>query len=176
MKIVPLPESWHDRAMVISDVADPESWFDADELAHLLRPKRRLEWMLSRIAEKELRRRGAAGNCVSFSHSGRYGAAALDANPIGIDVETLREISESAAHHFLTDAEIEAMQRCTITWRMLHFWSAKEAAWKRLGGSLPTLKRVPLSLVGEQTDGLRFDGVETFATDDLIAALTLPTS
>lgn len=176
MKIVSLPERWRGRAMIISDVADPESWFAPEELASLTRPKRRHEWMLSRIAEKELRRRGAAGQWVSFSHSGGYGAAAVDDRPIGIDVEVLREISERAAHHFLNHQEIEAMQRCTIAYRMLHFWSAKEAAWKQLAGSVPTLKRVPLALVSESENGLRFEGAETFATGDLIAALTRPTS
>ncbi|HMC20990.1 MAG TPA: 4'-phosphopantetheinyl transferase superfamily protein [Thermoanaerobaculia bacterium] len=176
MKIVELPPHWRDRAMIISAIADPESWFSAEELAPLTRPKRRREWMLSRIAEKELRRRGASGSCVSFSHSGSYGAAAVSAQPIGIDAETLREISESAAHHFLNDEEIEAMMHCTIANRMLHFWSAKEAAWKRLGGSVPTLKKVQLRFEGQMSNGLRFDAVETFAVDDLVAALTLPTS
>ncbi len=175
MNIVSLPESWRDRAMIISDVRDPESWFAPEELALLTRPKRRREWMLSRIAEKELRRRGANGNCVSFSHSGPYGAAAVDAGPVGIDVEALREIAERAAHLFLNNPEIEAMQRCTIAHRMLHFWSAKEARWKQLGGSVPTLKDVPLTLIRGKSDGLGFEGVETFATGDLIAALTLPT-
>jgi 4'-phosphopantetheinyl transferase EntD len=179
MKIVDLPPSWQGRALIVSEVREPESWFIAEELAianGFPRAKRRSEWMLSRIAEKELRRRGASGAVVSFSHSGGYGAAAIGQQPIGIDIETLRQIAESAAHLFLTDDEIEWMQRCTIPHRMLHFWSAKEAAWKKLGGAVPTLKRVPLSFAGERGDGLRFEGVETFAFGDLIAALTLPTS
>ena len=176
MNIVELPPDWRNRAMIVSDVANPESWFSPEQLALLTRPKRRREWMLSRIAEKELLRRGASGSCVSFSHSGGYGAAAVDVRPIGIDVEVLRQISESAAHHFLADDEIEAMHRCTIAHRMLHFWSAKEAAWKQLGGSVPTLKRVRLPFESETANGLRFHGVETLAAGDLIAALTLPTS
>jgi len=174
MKIVPLPEGWRGRAMIVSDVADPESWFES--VPSFPRPKRRMEWMLSRIAEMELRRRGGSGDCVSFSHSGKYGAAAVGGHPVGIDVEVLREISESAAHLFLNEDETEAMKRCTIANPLLHFWSAKEAEWKRLGGSSPTLKSVRLRLESERADGLRFQGVETFAIDDLVAALTLPTS
>jgi phosphopantetheinyl transferase (holo-ACP synthase) len=174
MNIVPLPESWRGRALILSEVVNPEAWFES--VPSFARPKRRMEWMLSRIAEKELRRRGARGDCFSFSHSGKYGAAAIDALPIGIDVEVLREISESAAHLFLNQEEAEAMQRCTIAHRMLHFWSAKEAEWKRLGGSLPTLKKVRVRFESEQASGLRFQGVETFAIDDLVAALTLATS
>jgi phosphopantetheinyl transferase (holo-ACP synthase) len=176
MNIVELPRSWRNRAIIISDVADPESWFTIGQLAQFTRPKRRREWMLSRIAEKELRRRGASGECVSYSHSGNYGAAAIDVRSVGIDVETLREIPEAAARHFLNDEEIEAMQRCTIARRMLHFWSAKEAAWKQLGGSLPTLRKLRLPFESETASGLRFHSVETFAAGDLIAALTLPTS
>jgi hypothetical protein len=176
MNIVELPPNWRDRAMIISGVADPESWFSTEQLAPLTRPKRRREWMLSRIAEGELRRRGASGGCVSFSHSGDYGAAAIDVRPVGIDVQTLREISQAAAHHFLNDEEIETMERCTIAHRMLHFWSAKEAAWKQLGGSVPTLKKLRLPFESETASGLRFQGVETFATGDLVAALTRPTS
>jgi phosphopantetheinyl transferase (holo-ACP synthase) len=158
------------RGIIVSDVANPESWFDS--IPDFKTPKRRLEWMLSRIAEKELRRRGASGDCVSFSHSGKYGAAAIDVTPIGIDVEVLRKISESAARHFLNDDEIEVMQKCTIPNRMLHFWSAKEAVWKQLGGALPTLKKVRLRLEAEAPNSLRFQNVETFATGDLVAAIT----
>ncbi|HUJ15887.1 MAG TPA: 4'-phosphopantetheinyl transferase superfamily protein [Thermoanaerobaculia bacterium] len=170
MNIAALPETWRGRAMIVSDVADPERWFDS--IPEFPRAKRRLEWMLSRIAEKELRRRGAAGTFVSYSHSGMYGAAAIGDRPIGIDVEMMREIRESAAHLFLIDAETEVMQRCTIAHPMLHFWSAKEAAWKQLGGSVPTLKKVRLTLESEGAHGLRFQNVETFAGSDFVAALT----
>ena len=170
---------WPGRAAIVRDVESPESWFDAEELTVIrgfARQKRQQEWMLSRIAEKELRRKGATGDYVSFSHSGEYGAAAIDVQPVGIDIEMIREISENAAHLFLTDAEIEWMQRCQIGHRMLHFWSAKEAAWKQRGGSVATLRRVPLTLESESDSGLRFHGVETIAIGDLIAAITLPTS
>jgi phosphopantetheinyl transferase (holo-ACP synthase) len=181
MRVLPLPESWRDRALVVTGVTDPQRWFSAQELAMVnsfARPKRRMEWMLSRIAEKELRRRGGRGNHVSFSHSAGYGAAAVDERPVGIDVETLREIAEAAAHLFLTDAEVGIMRRCSIAHRLLHFWSAKEAVWKQRAGAVATLKRVPIIFLEEGEYGLRFDGVETWAVDDVILALTitLPTS
>ena len=170
---------WPGRAAIAHDIANPESQFDAEELAVIrgfARAKRQKEWMLSRIAEKELRRSGASGDYVSFSHSGNYGAAAVGTDPVGIDIEVIREISENAAHLFLTDAEIELMRDRTITHRMLHFWSAKEALWKKRGGSVPTLRRVPLIFESEIANGLRFRGVETIAIRDLVAAITLPTS
>jgi phosphopantetheinyl transferase (holo-ACP synthase) len=167
MKIIEL----RGRGLIVFDVGDAASWFDV--VPDFPREKRRLEWMLSRIAEKELRKRGAQGDYVSYSHSGKYGAAAIDAQPVGIDVEVLRNLSESAARHFLNDDEIAAMERCTIANRMLHFWSAKEAVWKQRGGAVPTLKRIRIQLEAENADGLRFDGVETFAIGDLVAALTM---
>jgi len=183
---IALPESWRGRALVIRDVADPESWLREDELAiacAFKRERRRAEWMLARIAAKELaRRRGLTGDprdfvvarpLVSISHSGPYAAAAIDA---GVDVEVVRDVSERAAKHFLTSEEADAMQRCTIAHRLLHFWCAKEAAWKRRGGTIALLRDVPLQFVQEERDGVVFEEVETFATGDLIAALAISTS
>ena len=162
------------RGIIVSDIEDPESWFD--RLPEFQREKRRREWMLSRIAEKELRRRGAKGENVSFSHSGKYGAAAIDRQPVGIDVEVLREIPESAARFFLNENEVAMMQKCTIANRLLHFWSAKEAVWKQRGGAVLTLKKLRLRLVSDGETGLQFETVETFAMGEIVAALTRPTS
>jgi phosphopantetheinyl transferase len=173
MRIVPLPDEW--SALVVAEVEEPRRWFTAEELAivdSFPREKRREEWMLSRIAEKELRRRGARGAHVSYSHRGAYGAAAVGDAPVGIDVEVVREVRPDSARFFLTDAEAADAQRCAVDRALLHFWCAKEAAWKQRGGALPTLKRVPLRLVSATEQGLRFDGVETFAIDDVVVALS----
>lgn len=174
-----LPDAWRSRACVVYDIGTPETWFTPAELAiiHLFKSeKRRRERMLSRIAEKTLRKRGARGQYVSYSHSGAYGAAGIGEHPIGVDVEVVREIAPRAAHLFLTEREEADAQRCPIANALLHFWSAKEAAWKQLGGSLPTLRRVPLRLLDTGEDGLTFDVVETRRIDDVIVALTRPTS
>lgn len=172
MRVVALPEAW--SALVIAEVEEPRRWFTAEELAIIdafPREKRRAEWMLSRIAEKELRRRGARGAHVSYSHRGAYGAAAVGDAPVGIDVEVVRDIRPDSARFFLTDAEAADAQRCTLDHALLHFWCAKEAAWKQRGGALPTLKRVPLRLLHEGEHGLVFDAVETVAVDDVVVAL-----
>jgi hypothetical protein len=178
MRILELPRQWREIAMVVSSVDDPKLWFSAEELeivAAFPHEKRRREWMLSRIAEKELRsRRGAAGVRVSYSHSGPFGAAAVSDDPIGIDVELMRVIQPRAAHLFLTDEEAEAANACAIENPLLHFWSAKEAKWKQLGGALATLKRVPLEVPEVRGNGLRFDGVETIATQEAIIAIATP--
>lgn len=188
MKRLPIP--WGDRAIVISEVTDPASWFsdrEREAIGALRLEKRREEWMLSRIAAKQLAiDRGIcpdALSClledrrigswhVSLSHSGTYAAAAIDRSPIGIDVQVVRELKEPAAHLFLSDSEEEAMRSLTVPHRLLHFWCAKEAAWKKRGGEIPTLKQIPLKVVAISPNGLRFDEVETVAIEEVIVALT----
>jgi phosphopantetheinyl transferase (holo-ACP synthase) len=173
MKRIELPESWRERAAVVTAVSDPRAWFDAAELAvvdRFAREKRRLEWMLSRIALKQL----PDAPHVSFSHSRGYGAAAASHAPVGIDIEVVRHVDERAAHLFLSDDEQAAMRRCELPHRLLHFWAAKEAVWKERGGATPTLKQIPLVLQEQKVEGLRFDLAETFANGELVMALTLP--
>lgn len=180
MRLVELPESWRDRALIVTDVETPERWLAMSEVPHFRFEKQRRAWMLSRIAALELaRNRGLKVSLVrsdglSFSHSGAYGAAAIG-DRAGIDIEVPRPIARGAAHLFLTDDELAAAERCTIDNALLHFWCAKEAVWKRYGGALPTLKRVPLRLIEETERGLRFEEVETFA-GEIYAALTRPIS
>ena len=174
MRIVLLPDAWVLRACVLAEVENPRQWFSVEELAIVdafPREKRREEWMLSRIAEKELRRRGAHGARVSYSHRGPYGAAAVGEAPVGIDVEIARDIRPDSARFFLTDDEAADARRCSIDRALLHFWCAKEAAWKQHGGALPTLKRVPLRLLRETEQGLLFDVVETVAVGEVVVAL-----
>ncbi|HYC60214.1 MAG TPA: 4'-phosphopantetheinyl transferase superfamily protein [Thermoanaerobaculia bacterium] len=177
-----------------------EGFFTETELATANAFKlasRREEWLLVRIAAKQLAMQlGLAKDPraividrpsliidgvrsewhVSLSHSAPYAAAAVDRRPIGIDIEHLRELDERAAHLFLTPDEIEQMQSCTLAHRILHFWSAKEAAWKQRSEEFVTLRQVPLQLVEERGDGLLFDIVESVSVGDAIAAITLPTS
>lgn len=194
MNVLPIPESWRDRAIVVRETEIPESWFAADELETanaFVRPKRRAEWLLSRLAAKRLAvDRGIAldpATCrieprrigpwhLSLSHSGVYAAAAIDAAPVGIDIETVRPLSDRAAHFFLTDRETEMLRATSIDDRLIHFWAAKEAAWKQRGGEVETLKSVPIRLEETTERGLRFDRVETIRVRELVVALTRPTS
>ena len=194
MRRAAIPESWQRRALVLRDVHRPDRWFRDDELAvadGFKLPKRRNEWLLSRVAAKKLAlelgyahdplaiaidrtrlRTGDREYRLSLSHSGGYGAAALDVRPVGIDVETPRVVREGTAHLFLTDLEIAQMHRCRIANALLHFWSAKEAAWKRCEGEVATLRQLPIRLIHEREDGLDFEEVETFVSDAFVAALT----
>lgn len=193
MRTVETP--WPDRCVVVEGPA-PREWFSAEELAQLAElrlEKRREEWLLGRAAVKLLAlERGLArdpgeiragrpslliGGVVtewflSLSHSGTYAGAILGSEPVGIDVQVVRDVPEAAAHLFLTDDEAAEMARCTIAQRMLHYWCAKEAAWKQEGGRVATLRQVPLRLVEQRADALVFDRAETRAIGELIVAVT----
>ncbi len=196
----PLPEAWRGRAVVIGDAVFSDGWFTEEELAvseQFRLQKRRSEWKHGRLAIKQLAidlglcmsardcvvdrprlvvRGSDGGRYVSISHSGGYAAAAIDVGPVGIDVERIRDLRETAGHLFLTDDEAADMRACGLPHRMLHFWAAKEAAWKQRNGETGTLKRTPIRFEAETSAGLRFQEVETFATGDYVAALTRPTS
>jgi 4'-phosphopantetheinyl transferase EntD len=194
--VIPVVTPWPDRVLVVRDVDTYDGWFGPDELAvagTFKLDKRRHDWLLSRLAAKSLALQlglardprafrierprilvdGAPQDVfVSLSHSAPYAGAAIARDSIGIDVETIRELSPNAAHLFLTDDEIREAERCRTPNTLLHFWSAKEAAWKKLGGSVATLKQVPLHVDRETHDGIRFVEVETFRSEDVIVAVT----
>lgn len=197
MKVLDTP--WRDRALVIRGLAedlDPREWFTEAELAQTERfrlQKRRDEWLVSRTALKKFavdrklcndprlcafdRPRvvidGVSTNWfASVSHSGGFVGAALSHEPVGIDVQVVRDVPEAAAHLFLTETEIAQMERCTLENRLIHFWCAKEAAWKQRSNEFLTLRQVPLSLLEMRGDGLLFDAVETVRIGELVVALT----
>ncbi len=192
MRSLPLPPSWHNRTLVLEGIGDdPASWFSDEELAEadaFPRARRREEWLLSRYALKRLavarglaqdprglavtRPQLAGGAWISISHSHGLAAAAIDDLPVGVDIERIRPLDEHVARHFLIESEIGAMERCTVPHRVLHWWCAKEAAWKQRNGAVRFLKEVPLLLERESATGLSFHGVDTFATPEYVVALT----
>lgn len=155
--------------------------------------KRRDEWLLARYAAKQLAmdlglvtdpRDCEVGRpslilpgatepwFVSISHSAPYAAAALSHEPVGIDIQVVRDLTEGSSHLFMTDEEAESMQRCSLPHRVLHYWCAKEAAWKQRSTEFATMRQVPLQLLEEREAGLTFDRVMTRVQDDLIVAIT----
>lgn len=184
------------RTLIVQGEPDL-SFFTAGELAAAQAfklQKRREEWLLARYAAKQLaiqlglvaepqdcevgrpglilRGNAAEPWFVSISHSAPYAAAALAREPVGIDIQVVRELTESSSHLFMTDDEAEAMRRCSLPHRVLHFWCAKEAAWKQRSTEFATMRQVPLQLLDEREDGLLFDRVTTRVQDDLIVAIT----
>jgi phosphopantetheinyl transferase len=197
-----LPKQWPSplrRGEKVPQADEGSSFTDAElAIANAFKLEiRRREWLLSRLAAKQLAMQlglargllsitidrpfliidGARTDWrVSLSHSAPYAGAAIAHMPIGLDVQVVRDLDERAAHLFLSPEETDQMNGCALAHRILHFWCAKEAAWKQRSEEFVTLRQVPLRLIEERADGLLFDSVETFALDDLIAAVTLPTS
>lgn len=199
MKTIDTP--WGDRVLVMrqeGDVVIPT--LTENELVTASSFKlasRREEWLLSRVAAKQLamqlgliddprtiaieRPFLVIGDVrsdwrVSLSHSAPYAGAAIARDPIGMDVQIIRDLDERAAHLFLSDEETQQMLGSTLPNRILHFWCAKEAAWKQRSDEFATLKQIPLALIEERASGLLFDAVETAILGDVIAAVTRPTS
>jgi phosphopantetheinyl transferase len=186
------------RVLILHRDALDLSAFTAGELAQAERftlEKRREEWLLSRLAAKQLAvRLGivadplvctierpyllAGGEVshwyVSLSHSAPYAAAAIDQQPIGIDIEMVRPMNDATARLFLSDDEAAAVRRCPVPDAMLHAWCAKEAAWKQRSGEFATMKRLPLRLLESRDDGLQFDAVTTWRDGNLLVAVTTP--
>lgn len=176
----------------------PAAWFTSNELerASTFRlPKRRDEYLLSRAAAKQLaldlgicsepqdcgiedRRLTLNGQPsdwrVSLSHSAPYAGATISRDPVGVDVQVVRPFDDDAARLFLADAEIAVMLSSTIAHRLLHFWCAKEAAWKRHSPRYQTLRQVPLVLLEQLETSLRFDDATTITLDDVIVAFSAP--
>lgn len=197
--MIELSLPWRDRAVILVRFGEREtveallSEQELEESRRFRLEKRQREWQLARAAAKQLALRvGAADDprrvavnrprlvidgveapwFVSLSHSANHAAAICGGAPVGIDVQVVRTIRESAAHLFLSDAEAQAMLACNLPDRMLHFWCAKEAAWKQRSSEFATLKQVPLMLEDAGERGLRFETVETVRRDDVIVAIT----
>ncbi|HXI12221.1 MAG TPA: 4'-phosphopantetheinyl transferase superfamily protein [Thermoanaerobaculia bacterium] len=187
MNLLELPPAWLSRVAVVTGYlhGDIESFFNEDEFAAVrgLRfPHQKTEWFSARMAAKwlacsrglasdprsvavsggrqrrpELRLESRAAVALSLSHTDGVGGAAIDHETIGLDVQRVRPLSERGWKFFLQEREISAVRMASIDDVAIHFWSAKEAAWKALSGENQRgLKDVGLSLSAEGSDGLRF--------------------
>lgn len=80
----------------------------------------------------------------NISHSGDMVACALSNNPIGIDIEKIREIDDKLIHFVCTDEELEYV--CSDielkTQRFFEIWTAKEAYFKCYGTGITDLKSI----------------------------------
>jgi hypothetical protein len=208
VRFLEVPPSWSSivRIVLEAEARDLADFFAPEELGEIgsLRTiERRLERAASRIAAKSIaiecglvdramRVRfttldvrpvvmvdgAASSHFVSFSHTAGIGAAALHEAPVGIDLERERAIDPRATKFFLREDELAIASACRVENALLHWWCAKEAAFK-LAAGYPTLLRVPLSLESETEEGLVLRGprgarVETVRLSaSLVAALAI---
>ena len=86
------------------------------------------------------------GLYVSISHSGAYVVCAVDDEPIGVDVETFRDVEEKFMRRVCSEAELSyVLDSCAPERRFWELWTAKEAIFK-LTGHGPLLKLSKLAL------------------------------
>ena len=70
---------------------------------------------------------------VSLSHSGNYVAAAVADVPVGIDIQTLRIISDRVLLRWFSPAEREWIGKAGLPERAIRLWTMKEAYGKLQG-------------------------------------------
>lgn len=187
MKRIPTPPRWSGFVAIAAEVTedDARAMFSDDELAiraHLHPEKRCLEWTAARAAAKQLaieqhltatpascavmkidgRPRlvidgTMSGRNVSISHSAAAGAAAIHVDPIGVDLQDIRDIDPRAAKFFIGEAEGDVVSDVAALNPLLHLWCAKEAAWKASSPEGSTLKSVRLQIVRSEAGGGLFD-------------------
>lgn len=137
---------------------DSEDLLDSEERAiveRLRNRKRAIEWAAARSIAKRLAVRiGVADSPaevavptigerplmkvrgdrsplhLSLSHSGPYYAAMITEHPAGIDLQVARPLRDGALHFFLTPREIDSVKGDADDPTRLHYWVAKEAAFK----------------------------------------------
>lgn len=96
---------------------------------------------ISAIETDDAGRPSIAGDArhISISHSGDTVAVAVGDEPVGIDIEEMRPVEEKLIHYVCTPAERDYVCAATgdeRTRRFFSVWTAKEALFKRDGGSL----------------------------------------
>ena len=86
------------------------------------------------------------GLYVSVSHSGAYAVCAVDDAPIGVDVETVRDVDEKFMRRVCSEEELAYVTRGgDAQQRFWELWTAKEAVFK-LTGHGPLLRLSKLAL------------------------------
>lgn len=99
---------------------------EADRLASIKHPRRRIESLAARAARRAL----PARDFSSLSHSYPWAAAAVAPFPVGIDLERWRPFPPAVWDYFTQESDRELFLSSNFTeW---HFWCAKELSYKIL--------------------------------------------
>lgn len=78
----------------------------------------------------------------NISHSSNLVVCAIDDNPVGIDVELIREIDLSIARRVCTKHELEYVYSGQFYKRFFRVWTLKEAYFKCAGTGITEFKEV----------------------------------
>jgi 4'-phosphopantetheinyl transferase len=138
-------------------IEEQEEWFsqnlllNPEEAAQLaqIKGQRRVEWLAARQLVHQMLGGPArlallkdaygkpqlesAACHLSISHSKNMAAAALAADPVGIDIQYLVPKIESMAHKYMRPEELDSLQPATRLEHIHAYWGAKEALYKAYG-------------------------------------------
>lgn len=88
---------------------------------------------------------------ISISHSGDFVALAVDAKPVGIDIEVIRPLDLSVAKKVCNDSDNILLNSSGSKERLNTFfkiWTAKEAYFKKKGTGITDMKSVSYKETG----------------------------
>ena len=114
----------------------------------------------------------------SITHKPRYVAAVVATNPIGIDLEEMREIHPGLHSRVAGEEEWQlAANGRNQNEMFFRFWTAKEAVMKAAGTGIKDLSRIKISQVQDEKDMVlvfkeKSWKVQQYYFDDHIAAIT----
>jgi 4'-phosphopantetheinyl transferase len=74
-----------------------------------------------------------SSNHISVSHSGKFSALIYGKNPVGIDIEHVRPKIIPISDKFMSDKEMEQLDKRYLTEQLFIYWGAKEALYKLYG-------------------------------------------
>ncbi len=77
---------------------------------------------------------------ISIAHSGEYAVCAVSENPVGIDIEKIRDVSDRLIDRVCTEREKEYVGNDNT--RFFEIWTAKEAYFKKIGTGITDFKAV----------------------------------
>lgn len=93
----------------------------------------------------------------SLSHSGEFCAAAVSDQSVGIDVETIRPVSQALWQRVCTERERAVLsQSATPDEDFIRYWTLKEAYFKARGGESSLAVMRSACFASEPPQGYRF--------------------
>lgn len=90
------------------------------------------------------------GPFISLSHSGEYVCVGVSKNPIGVDIEKIREFNSSILERYFSKTEKRYILKKNIKERFFTLWTLKEAILKKQGITLSDLSRIRLIIIGKR--------------------------
>jgi phosphopantetheinyl transferase len=116
---------------------------------HLKVGKRNLHWLGTRVLLRKMLRTDEYIDCkvdehgkpylvnlpyhISLSHSFDYAAVMISKEPVGIDIEQVKQKVERIAHKFMRKEELDAINEMDKINQLYVCWCAKEAVYKCYG-------------------------------------------